>query len=280
MGSIWLSAMLRACYAYTGHVIGCRDWMQAHALGNPGHSGCIQSAFSSDSSQLALLGPQFLGVYSLPNGRTLENLTLSLGWGRGDLFKTVAYLPNSHTVLVGGGQYVTIALGGKQEASWDGRVWFFGERDKAPRRSIRVYLPGDDHGGSGDAESVITSPDGRYIVTGANTGAGNPASGLALESIHVFNSSTGALIAAPLDNRQPLKFPGGVADAYSDDGRYVIVPHGGADGWIHILDGHTFKVLDLVQSNAFNYDVAVNKISDEFAVGTNRQVIVWSLPAR
>lgn len=257
------------------------DWSQAHVFGGPPeHTGCTQSAFSTDSSRVALLGTHFLGVYSVPDWRTVTSLNLSLGWGRGDLFKTLAYLPDSHTVLVGGGQYVTIAPLGKKQGSWDGRVWFFNEADRVPRRSIRAYLPAGIHGGGGDTESLATSPEGRYLVTGANTGAGDPSSGLVLESIHVFNSSTGALVAAPLDDLQPLKFFGGVADAYTGDGRYIIVPHGGDDGWIHILDGRTFKVLDLVQSNAFNYDVAVNKLDDDFAVGTNKQVIVWSLPAR
>ncbi len=119
------------------------------------------------------------------------------------------------------------------------------------------------------------------MVTGAKTGAGTPSSGtLITESVHILKMSDGWLVATPLDALPALKFPNSEAIAYTHDGRYIIVPHDSVDGWIHVLDGRTFKVLDLVRSNAFTFDVAVNAVNDDFAVGTGKQVMVWSLPDR
>lgn len=256
-----------------------RSWTMAHIFSElHGHGGCDHPVFSSDSQQIAAVATRFLEIFSVPDWRTIKSLRLDSSWGRGDLFNTIAYVPNSHTVLVGGGQYLTITVSGKRQASWEGRVWFFAPSDRVPSRSMRVYGPAGDRGGGGDADSLTTSPDGRYVVTGAKTGAGDPSSGLVNQSTHILNRSTGALMAAPLDGLQPVKFPGGIADAYTHDGRYIIVPHEGRDGWIHVLDGRTFKVIDLMRSDAFNYDVAVAQVNDDFAVGTNEQVIIWSLP--
>jgi hypothetical protein len=142
-----------------------------------------------------------------------------------------------------------------------------------------VYRPYGIRGGGGSVTVLTISPDDRYLVTGAKTGAGNASSGtLTTESAHILKASDGSLVAAPLDGLPSLKFPNSEAIAYTHDGRYIIVPHDSVDGWIHVLDGRTFKVLDLVRSNAFAFDVAVNAVNDDFAVGTGKQVMVWSLP--
>lgn len=166
----------------------------------------------------------------------------------------------------------------KKAGGWNGRVWFFGSGDRVPSRSIRAYRAGG--GGGGAVHSLTVDPGGQFIVTGAKTGAGNQSAGFATESVHILNTSDGSLVAAPLDRLPPLKFGSEEGLAYSHDRRYIIVAHGGDEGWIHILDGRTFKAIDVVESNAYNYDVAVNQANDDFAVATNRQVIVWSLPER
>jgi hypothetical protein len=225
-----------------------------------------------------MIGVRSLNVFAIGNWRLIKSLDLIAGWGRGDLFNTVAYLPRSDTVLIGGGQYVTIPFYGKEAGSWDGRVWFFASGDRVPSRSLRAYRAGG--GGGGAVHSLTVDPGGQFIVTGAKTGAGNQSAGFATESVHILNTSDGSLVAAPLDRLPPLKFGSEEGLAYSHDRRYIIVAHGGDEGWIHILDGRTFKAIDVVQSNAYNYDVAVNQANDDFAVTTNRQVIIWSLPER
>jgi len=87
------------------------------------------------------------------------------------------------------------------------------------------------------------------------------------------------LIAAPLDNVYPVKFGGPGVIGYTHDGRDIIVAHG-MTGWIHILDGTTFGVIDIMRSGDSNLDVAVNPVDDEFAVASGRRVIVWSLSNR
>lgn len=221
-----------------------------------------------------------MGVYSSEDWRTLKTVDLEIGCGRGDLFKSVAYVPNSHTVLVAGGQYVTITLFGRRQGSWNGRVWFFDSGDQVPGRSIKAYRAGGDHGGSADVRWVTASPDGKYIVTSAKTGAGDASYGIASESVHVLRIADGQLVGAPLDGMQPMKFAGGVANAYTHDGRYIVVPHEVQDGWIHVIDGQTFKVVDLVKADGFCFDIAVNQVNDEFAVGAGNRVTVWSLPRK
>lgn len=257
------------------------DWTEAHvSRGPPGGTGCTQSAFSSDSSQVALLGTHFLGVYSVEEWHTLKSLNLNLGWGRGDLFHDVAYLPQSHAVLVAGGQYVTLTRFGHKEGSWEGRVWVFRPEDEVPGQSIHAYRAGDDRGGGADVRSLSVSPDGAFIATGAKTGAGIPPDRIATESIHILRVSDGRLVGAPLDGVQPMRFAGVPAIAYTHDGRYIIVPHEVQDGWIHVIDGRTLKVIDLLKAHGYAFDVAVNQVNDEFAVGTGNRVIVWSLPDR
>jgi WD domain, G-beta repeat/WD40-like Beta Propeller Repeat len=252
------------------------DWSEVHAFN--GHAGCTASAFSSDSHRVALLGTHFLDVYSVPDWRGLKSVNLWNGWDRGNPFNALAYLPQSYTLLLAGGQHVTITYYGRRQTSWDGRVWFFGADDQEPSRSIHVYRPGCDHGGGGDARNITVSADGQYIVTGANTGDGDASCGIAGESVHILRASDGRMLAAPLDALQPVKFGGGVAMEYTHDGSYIIVPHGVKVGWVHILDGKTFKVIDLVRADAFPCDVAVNQVDDRFVLAAGDQLIVWQLP--
>ena len=263
-------------------VYSTRSWTEIHVLsGPPGDKGCSQSAFSGDSRQLALLTPYLLEVVSIADWQTIKSVNLNIGWGRGNFFNAIAYLPNSHIVLIGGGQRVVMTLYGHEADSWDGRVWFFGPTDEVPSRTISVYRAGGDHGGGGAIRSLTSSPNGRCIVTGVNTGAGDAGSGgIAVESVHVLRTSDGKLIAAPLDKVYPSRFGAPEAIAYTHDGLYIVVPHDVEDGWIHILNGKTFGVIDMVRSGAFTFDVAVSQVNDEFAVGAGKQVIVWSLPNR
>jgi hypothetical protein len=260
----------------------CRasDWTEAHVFSPAGNAGCSHSTFSSDSSQVALLGTHFLGIYSLEGWHTLQSLRLDVGWARGDPLNAIAYLANSHIVLVGGGQYVELAFHGVKESSWYGRVWLFDAEHPEPVRSINVYRPAGDHGGGGQICSLTSSPDGRYIVTGVNTGAGDAASGgIALQSVHIMAASNGRLVGAPLDDVQPMKFGEDVAIAYTHDGRYIVVPHEVRDGWVHVIDGRTSRVVDLVKTGGFAFDVSVNDINDEFAVAAGNAVTIWSLPS-
>lgn len=259
-----------------------RNWSEAHVFAGPrAYASCMQLAFSGDSRQLAMLGIRYLGVFSVTDWSTIKSTQLGIGRDFWALLKGVEYMPNSHIVMVAGAQYVNFMHDGKKQARTEGRVWFLNPSGGAPSRSIVPYpATGTQRGDEGEVRSLTVSPDGRNIVTGVNTGAGDAVTGIVNQSVHILRSSDGQLIAAPLDGLRPDKFTGGLANAYTHDSRYIIVPHDGEDGWIHVLDGRTFKVIDLIRSGQFNYDISVNEVNDDFAVGTNTEVIVWSLPGQ
>jgi DNA-binding beta-propeller fold protein YncE len=270
---------LAACDA-TGmlHIYYAGTWLVAHEFKElHKHGGCDHPVFSSDSKRIAMLAVRFLEVFSVPEWHHLKHLELDNGSGKGDLFNAIGYLPNSHTVIVaGGGPQIDFINHGVRSTGWEGRVWLFCAQDMVPSRSVRVFGVGGEQGGGGDVRSMAISPDGRYVVAGAATGTGAPPYGVVTQSVHVVGIADGQLIAAPLDDADPSKFGKPESIVYTHDGRYIIVPHDVVKGWIHVLDGATFKLVDLFRSDAFNFDVAVNQVNDEFAVGTGKQVIVWS----
>lgn len=81
-------------------------WRPAHVFTELYKQGfCEHPAFSSDSSRIAIIGARLV-VYSVSDWRMLESASLQQGWAKGDQFNTVAYVPDTYAVLVGGGQYI------------------------------------------------------------------------------------------------------------------------------------------------------------------------------
>jgi WD40 repeat protein len=79
------------------------SWTAVHAFSElHSHGGCDHPVFSSDSQRIAT-GLGYLTVISVPDWHIIKRVLLVSGWGRGNLYNALAYVPNTHTVIVGGG---------------------------------------------------------------------------------------------------------------------------------------------------------------------------------
>ena len=76
--------------------------------------------------------------------------------------------------------------------------------------------------GGWNIEALVFSPDGRQLATGTSTGIGRPPNQVR-DSVHIYDSSGRALLAAPLDGLDD----GGHSDAlgYIDNGNYLLLGH-------------------------------------------------------
>jgi WD40 repeat protein len=194
----------------------------------------------------------------------------------------IAYLPGTHTLLIGGADlrgHRNPVPGQAREMT--GVVWILGEDETVPGRHIASYhLSGNygpgQSGGAGDVTTLAVSPDGQQVATGAHTGAGYPGAEIT-ESVHILRISDGALLAAPLDG---MKFGPQDGLAYSSGGHYILVGHSDEDTKaVHVIDTQTLQVVDLVRGSTYIYDVTANPVKPEFAAATGTQIMVWSLPS-
>jgi WD40 repeat protein len=264
---------LAACDGWHGgvRIYDARTWTEAHLLIPESDMGCRAMAFSSDGRELAVMG-QSLSVYAVADWSRLKELGLFEGWGRGHLFRALAYLPGSHTILLGGQDH---EVSGAQEYK-SGHIWVFRTEETVPGREFAAYRL-DAQGQPGMLISLAVSPDARKVAAGTMTGAGSPEFGLITSSVHILNIADGALLAAPLDG-QPFGDQAGLG--YTTDGRYLIVAHGGVivSHVIHIIDAKSLQVVDLVHASNTIYDLAINPKSAQFAIGAGSRIAVWSLP--
>lgn len=133
-----------------------------------------------------------------------------------------------------------------------------------------------DTGGSGGASSLAVSPDGKRLATGTHTGTGSGEYRTTV-SVHIFDASTGKLLAAPLDGVEPFGAQTGLV--YTPDGRFLIVGHEESiTKAVHLIDAKSLQVVDVVHAGSTVYDIAVHPKSTLFAVGAGGQMLVWSLP--
>lgn len=252
-------------------LIDTTTWQDVRHLGD-GSGRMI--AFSSDSKQVAVLGRN-LTVYSTEDGHVIKVSKLQDGWGRAHIINAITYLPGTYTLLIGGEQPEHIA--GKP---WNalGLVWFLGPTEDVPTRSIKAYTISDKSQPT-PVVSLTISPDGNDVATGARTGSGAPP--YVTESVHVFRISDNALLGAPLDGvvaHDGIPFGAQTGLTYTPDGNYIVAGHEQSDGAIHLIETKTFKVVDIVHTGNFVYDVAVDPKNNRFAAGTGKQIVVWSLP--
>jgi hypothetical protein len=255
------------------HVYNTSDWSDAHTFGPPDAQDCRQAAFSADGRQIAILGSNLV-VASVSNWQRIKISDLSKGWGLSHQFSSVAYLPGTYTILLGGSQFHNVSKTAKYEGRSAGHVWFLRADEVVPSRDIQAYLT-EDKGGA-EVLSLAVSPDGQQLSTGTMTGAGNPANGLVTQSVHVFSISDGRLLGAPLDG--DITFGQQTGLAYSTNGRFLIAGHEETQTKaIHIIDARTYAVVDVVHASGAVCDIAVDRSSTRFAAATNREVIVWSL---
>jgi len=272
------SRYLAACDGFGGvlHVYNASDFSEVHLFGREDAGGCKVAAFSGDAKQIAILGRN-LTVAATNDWHVIKVSDLSKGWGLAHLFNALAYLPGTHTILIGGAQYHNVSTTDKYLGQLAGHVWFLQADEIVPSRDIQAYSTADKHGGN--VESLAVSPDGRLTATGTNTGGGGGPAVAETESVHIFSSSEGKLLGAPLDGKADIGRQTGLA--YTRDGRFLIVGHADATTKaIHIIDARMNVVIDLVHGSDAVYDVAVDPTGRQFAAGSGTEVLFWSLPAR
>jgi WD40 repeat protein len=258
------------------HVHRSSNWSEAFNVGVEDAAGCKRAAFSDDSQQMAVLGSN-LRVFSVGDWRLSKSLDMQQNWAKGYGINAIAYLPGSHTLLLGGGEIQVVRVDGViRDTTEVGRVWRLQPEDSQPSQAIEAYRAAGDDGGAGEVISMATSPDGQQIATGARTGAGPPDQTVT-ESVHILRTADGTLLGSPLDHVDQFGAQTGLA--YTPDGRFIIAGHEESiSRAIHLIDVRTLSVVGLVQADAAVFDIAVNPTGTQFAAATGRKIEIWSLP--
>jgi len=245
-------------------------WTQAHVIA-PERDNCRASEFSSDGLELAVLGAA-VSVYDTNDWRLIRILDLKSNWWGGRSVNSIAYVPGSHTLLLGGSD--------REESNkpFDhiGNIWVLKPTDSAPSRNFPAYLA-DRPNLTGGVVRMAVSPDGMRVATGTETGAGSYAPVKA--SVHILRISDGALLGKPLDGQDFGDQRPGVQ--FTPNGHWLLVAHGGIHvaHVIHLIDAGTLRVEDEVSAGHNTiYDLAIHPNSTQFAVAAGNHIAIWSLP--
>lgn len=268
-------------------VFAAKDWSVAKDFGNTDALGCQKPVFSSDSSELTVWADDLV-TFSTSDWHVIRRLkgvlvegnkfsAIPNAWNQGLLLHDMAYVPGTHTLVFGGGQYEknTDACGpvAYPHTPYAGRVWILKSDETALTVAISfvAYCPPK----GGDVTYLALRPDGQQIATGTSTADGKP--GIpAADNTKVFSYPSGQLIRAPLSGPESGSMPRGLA--YTPDGRYLLVGEGGRyhnDHSVYIVDAQTMQLLDTVHAPPEIYDIAVASDSTMFAVATGTGVTVW-----
>ncbi len=98
---------------------------------------CDKVAFSSDGSRLATLGitSHTLDVYSTSGWQSLRHSDNLTGWARGRALRSIAYVPGSLILAIGGGEF---EQRGRITVN-NGFIYFFDAEEEVPSRTIQAY---------------------------------------------------------------------------------------------------------------------------------------------
>jgi WD40 repeat protein len=264
---------LASCDHDSLHLYNAITWMSERAVPSEPSTGCMQSAFSDDGKQVAVLAKAYLlTTYSTEDWRVLKRIDLRNGWARGRMYSAIQYLPRGHTLVLGGSRPIGVDRSGVAPSD----LWTFKESELFPERFFQAYPYHPP-----DLPAIVTclavSPDGRMIATGTLSGNGSPTLGYVTDSVHVLSSAEGLLLAAPLDRQEDSGGQQGLE--FTADGRFLLVGQGGirTEHAIRVIDTRTFRILDIVHAGTTVYDIAANPVKGEFAVAAGTHIIVWSL---
>ena len=258
-------------------VINTTMWDPPRVLNNdPG--GCELTAFSGDSSQLAI-GGRIITTYSTSDWRVLTKVDLRANqWSRGKLINALTYIPRTHNILLGGAEIAPVEYNTARatDREYVGYVWMFAPGDTRPSGRFQAYFPSDSSQ-SGVVTQLAANPNGREIATGTNTGTGHT-NYLVSDSVHILSLNDGAIVASPLDGKGYSEQSG---LAYTPDGHFLIVGHGSVrvDHIVQVLETETYKVVGTARVTDTIYDVAVDPTSRLFAVSAGGAVTIWELPS-
>jgi WD40 repeat protein len=264
-------------YHGTIRIYASPDLSEVRLISPKERTGCQAIAFSADGSRFAALGVinRTLAIYSTSDWQLLKSYDNSTGWARGHGFESIAYVPGTHTLAVGGGEF-------ERRGNWNpmnGFIYFYNPDDAEPSRRIQAYRYEEELGMSGPVTALAFSPDGKRVATGTDTGAGVTDDTYIKMGVRVLDIVDGSILGRPLDGAGAgVRGPGGLA--YTSNGRYLITGHRDAHSPIHVIDARTAQIIDAVPAGGTVYDVTTNPGASEFAAGIDKSIVVWSLPSR
>lgn len=267
-------------------VFSAKGWSVAKDFGNADALGCQKPAFSSDSSELTVWADDLV-AFSTSDWHVIRRLkgvlvegnkfsAIPNPWQGNLLLHDMAYVPGTHTLVFGGGQYEknTDACGpvAYPYTPYAGRVWILksGATALSVADSFVAYCPPK----GGDVQFLAFSPDGQQIATVTGIRAAKPGSE-PVANTKILSFPNGRLIATPILNAK-TNVPTGLV--YTGDGRYLLVGDGGIADKEHavfIVDAQTMQLLDTVHAPPAIGDIAVAPDSTMFAVATGTGVTVW-----
>jgi WD40 repeat protein len=265
-------------------IFNTNDWSVAKDLDRQDAGACQKPAFSSDGEEMTVWGHD-LTTFAVNGWRVIQRLkgTTVLkdgkflkpqddGWDRNMRIRDMTYVPGTHSLAFGGGQYEkdTQACGPVHEPlePYAGRVWLLDPGEKTLQRSVVVYCPPR----GGDVQFLAFRPDGHQFVT--STGTGNSGTNESREvSIRIMNWPDGRVLGAPLDRITDSQ-PRGLA--YTPDGRNLLVGQSGKGvSALYIIDETTMQVLDAVHAQFAILDVAASPTESLFAAASGDGITVW-----
>jgi len=253
----------------TFHIYDAQQWTEIRAISPKAGVTCEDTAFSSDSTLLAMRGNAIL-VYATSDWHLLTSSDLWGNWSWGRAVKAISYVPDTHTLLLGGNDRVD----GPDD--FLGTVWVLDSGDTAPNRYFPAYRANPPNM-TGEIVRLAVSPDGQTVATGTLTGWGIPQAPVT-DSVHILRIADGTLLGRPLDGKGLGDQTGGLE--YSPNGQFLFVANGGihTDHTIRLIDPRTFQIMDSVRADITIYDLAVHPRSTQFAVAAGNRIIIWSLP--
>ena len=277
-------------FATSLRIYATKDWSVDKDIGWEGAIGCGKPAFSSDGQELTVWGKN-LTTFATRDWHVIRQfkavqidgdkvVNLPRPWDPYLLLHDIAYVPGTHTLVLGGGAY-TDGTGLCEPAApftpYAGLVYVVKPGDTALNQRFVVYCR--PHGT--DVDLLAVDPDGKTLVT--VTGASEKASDNGLVITAEAGNNTKVIRLADGKNVTPPltwlsnNVPGGLA--YTPDGRYLIMGEAGLyhnDHPVYIIDARTMQLLDTVHAPPDVLDLAMAPDSTGFAVATGSGVTVWT----
>jgi len=286
---------LAACNAFVTSAIAVRiyatkNWSVAKDLGNnDGAIGCIKPAYSSDGKELTVWGGD-LTTFATSDWhviRQLKGLLINDGkvvhiphpWNQYLLLHDMAYVPGSHTLVFGAGEFTKGTGMCEPSAPYSpfaGLVYVLKPGDTALPAPFVVYCR--PHGT--DVSLLAVNPDGKTLATVTGGDESSPGVYVPGNNTRILRLADGKNVTPKL-TWQSNNVPGGLA--YTPDGRYLIMGEAGLyhnDHPVYVVDARTMQLLDTVHAPPDVSDLAVAPDSSGFAVATGTGVTVWTFVRR